>query len=133
MQIHVGILAMFHHARGYQFDETIKLVSRISNGSDTAQSMVIPPHHPASGSPIPLQAIYPPYQSSPYTPEPSHQTTYMLHSLMDSQKMVLNVVESVSKRLNDLEELVHNISNADPCAKTKVFARRESLLSLQYV
>ena len=106
----------------YQFDEPNSpdiSVTIISNGSDTIQSMVTPPHHPALGSQIPFQPVYPPYQSSPYTPEPSHQTNYMLNSLMDCQKKVLNVVESGSKRLVDLEELVHNISTADPLCKNQ--------------
>ena len=77
--------------------------------------MATPPYH--------VQVIYHKWQSSAYTPGPFHQATYMKHSFMESEKKVFNVVESVSKRLDDLEKIVHNNSSSVSPCETKNICR----------
>ena len=60
-----------------------------------------------------------PYHSSPILSYPpsgtsrSQSANQMLRSLMESQKKVLSVVENVSQRLDDLEQLVQVVTTGD--------------------
>ena len=83
--------------------------SGASASSDSLHNIAIPPH----SSHIPMQHTFPPYHSSPIPnysrpgSSSSHATNQMLHSLLESQNKVLSVVENVSNRLDELEQLVH--------------------------
>jgi len=100
----------------YHFDEPSSPDPNFSGSLSGSESLHIatPPHQPAH---IPMQHAFPQYHSSPIPnysrPGPSHATNQMLHSLMESQKKVLNVVENVSKRLDDLEQLVQAVASTD--------------------
>ena len=82
-----------------------------------------------------MQHGFPPYHSSPIMSYPrsgpSQSTNQMLRSLMESQNKVLSVVENVSQRIDDLEQLVQAVTGTEGSSLNAAKARVPSQLTVQ--
>ena len=97
----------------------------ISYGSSEGLPVGTTPPHPAH---VAIQHGFPPYHSSPILSYPrsgtSQSTNQMLRSLMESQTKVLSVVENVSQRIDDLEQLVQAVTSTEGNASSSLNAAK---------